>query len=250
MAEYDLEFNTPLRYREDAQQWMNYFQRLAQNLGLEVHYRTRATEQGQTEVYTTINGPLPAIQYLDRRIAREAARYAMASGKPKTLQKHVLAPFMEGQRQGVQNITNLVFDVSNHLGAEPAKLSISTDLSQRAAPTKSRTRVDKGIKTIIRAIDGWITGDLSDENAVILCDQGVEDWLKSRLKLPASSRDGFHTVVDKAVDKGIINRMEAYRLRRFHKTRNRVQHRGGRVRPKTVFSMLSYCSRLIDQKTP
>lgn len=245
MAGYDFEFEVPARYREAAQQWMKSFKRLARSLALDVHYSTNLTGQGQAQIYVTVDGSLYAIQHLHRRLIHDALQYAVMSDKAKIMGK-ILPKFVVAYKEGVCHITDEVFEVASMFGSDAAHLIVSKELLARAEGC--RTRLNKSIQTIVQAMDNWAIGELSGENTVILCDQGIEDCLKALLELPSSSRDGFRDVLDKALKKGIISRMEEYRLRRFHETRNRVQHRGGRVRSETVLSMLSYCFRLVDQK--
>lgn len=246
MAGYDFSFEIPARYREDARNWLRYFQHYATTLNLKVSYRTRQVSRGRAEAYVTVDGPLPAMQHLNRQLPQAAIHFVRAVGKPTTLAKRVLGPFFEANANGVQRITEWVFEAVDDLRGKPAPLSMSANLLEKAEVKPPRSRVDQAFQTIVRTLDGWISGTFSPKDTVILCDQGMEDWLKARLALPVSSREGFHQVIDRAVQDGLISRMEAYRLRRFHSTRNRVQHRGGRVRARTVWSMLSYFVRLID----
>ncbi len=254
MAGYDFEFEVPKRYRAVAQQWMKSFKRLARGYNLDVHYSTKITGRGQAQINATVDGSLYAIQHLYRRLVGEVARYAMMNDQTSEMRKYILPKFILAHRESVYQITDDISRLSdmlesyNFVDVTPlSDLSVSKNLLARAEGR--RTRLNRAIQTIIQTMDKWSVAELSGEDAVILCDQGMENWLKALMEVPLSSRDGFRDVLDKAIGKGIISRMEAYRLRRFHKTRNRVQHRGGRVRPKTLFSMLSYCSKLVDQKT-
>ena len=246
MAGYDFSFEIPARYRDDARSWLHYFQRYAAMFDLDVSYGTRELSRGRVEAYVTVDGRLPAMQYLYRQLPEGAIHFTRAVGKPTTLARRVIRPFLEANANGIEGITDTVFEHADRLGLEPAPLSMSTTLAETAVVRGPRSREGRAIQTIVRALDGWISGTLSPKDTVILCDQGMEDWLKARLRLPIKSKEGFPHVVARALENGLISRREAYRLLRFHSSRNRVQHRGGRVRTQTVWSMLSYCIRLID----
>lgn len=78
----------------------------------------------------------------------------------------------------------------------------------------------------------------------MLVDQGMENWLKAHLGLTPTFKMQFPKLIDLAAQRGLLNRKEAYRVRRFHSTRNRVQYRGGHVQARTVRSMLGFYIQL------
>lgn len=246
MTGYDFSSEILSRYTNESKKWLRYFQRSAAMLDLHVTYRTRGIPHGRVEVYVTVEDHLHAMQYLYRQLPELAIHFIRVAGKPTTLTKYVLVPFFAANEKGVKEITDFVFKVTDDLGAQPAPLSIYTNLAEKIKAKGKHPRENRAIQTIVHALDNWLSGKLSNENTVILCDQGIEDWLKARLRLPRSSKKGFHDVTNLALESGLISRMEAYRLCRFHSTRNRVQHRDGKVGRQTVLSMLSYCIQLIN----
>lgn len=131
--------------------------------------------------------------------------------------------------------------------SKPNPFAISNCLIKIARKTRKVTRETKVIRGIISTIDNWFSGYLDKNEVVILLDQYMEDWLKTRLSLPKNSRKGFIDGLNEAFNKGLITKREKYRLKCFHNMRNKVQHRGGNVQDKTVYSMISYCIRMLDK---
>jgi hypothetical protein len=77
----------------------------------------------------------------------------------------------------------------------------------------------RAIRILSRAMNGWSSGNLAALDVMVLCDQTLEDWLKARLKLSAWSTQNFPTLLERAVGKGLITRVEAVRLQKLHNTR-------------------------------
>jgi ATP-dependent Clp protease ATP-binding subunit ClpA len=79
----------------------------------------------------------------------------------------------------------------------------------------------RAIRTLSRALSGWLAKNLSERDVVVLCDQAVEDWLKARLKVSAWSAKGLTELLAKGVETNLITRLEAVRLQRLDHRRHR-----------------------------
>jgi hypothetical protein len=80
----------------------------------------------------------------------------------------------------------------------------------------------RAIRTLSRALSGWLEKNLSEGDVIVLCDQAVEDWLKARLKVSAWSAKGLTELLAKGVETNLITRLEAVRLQRLHNRRHRL----------------------------
>ena len=80
----------------------------------------------------------------------------------------------------------------------------------------------QAIRTLSRALQGWSTGNLSGSDVIVMCDQAIEDWLKRKLKVSAWSAIGMTELLDAAVTKEVLSRIDAVRLQRLHNLRARM----------------------------
>jgi hypothetical protein len=105
----------------------------------------------------------------------------------------------------------------------------------------------RAIRTLSRAVNGWSAGNLATLDVLVLCDQSLEDWLKARLKLSAWSTQDFSTLLEKAVVKGLITRMEAVRLQKLRNARARARDEGTAVAAHDVEAALEFSIQLIER---
>ena len=105
----------------------------------------------------------------------------------------------------------------------------------------------RAIRTLSRAMNGWASGNLSALDVSVLCDQALEDWLKARLKLSGWSTLSFPALLEKAVGKGLITRMEAVRLQKLHRARTRARKEGGATAVHEVEAALEFSIKLVER---
>lgn len=79
----------------------------------------------------------------------------------------------------------------------------------------------RAIRTLSRALNGWSSGNLSAGDVVVLCDQAIEDWLKSRMKVSEWSAKDSTALLRMAVEKQLLTVAEADELRQVHEIRSR-----------------------------
>jgi hypothetical protein len=79
----------------------------------------------------------------------------------------------------------------------------------------------RAIRTLSRALHGWSSENLSAGDVVVLCDQAIEDWLKSRMKVSEWSTKNSNTLLRMAVERELLTASEADRLRQVHEMRRR-----------------------------
>jgi hypothetical protein len=105
----------------------------------------------------------------------------------------------------------------------------------------------RAIRTLSRAMNGWSSGGLSGLDVVVLCDQSLEDWLKARLKLSAWSTQDFPALLEKALGKGLITRLEAVRLQKLHNARVRARDEGSATAANEVEAALEFYIQLVEK---
>jgi hypothetical protein len=105
----------------------------------------------------------------------------------------------------------------------------------------------RAIRTLSRAMNGWSSGSLSALDVVVLCDQSLEDWLKARLKVSPWATQDFPTLLQKAVVKALITRMEAVRLQKLHHARARARDVGSVTAAHEVEAALELSIQLVER---
>ena len=105
----------------------------------------------------------------------------------------------------------------------------------------------RAILTLSRAMNGWSSGNLSALDVLVLCDQALEDWLKAQLKLSAWSMLNFPALLEKAVGKGLITRMEAVRVQKLHSARTRARQAGSATAAHEVEAALEFSIKLLER---
>jgi hypothetical protein len=105
----------------------------------------------------------------------------------------------------------------------------------------------RAIRVLSRALNGWSAGNLRAGDVLVLCDQSMEDWLKARLRLSAWSARNFPELLEKAVQKELLMRLDAVRLQRIHNFRSRLRDEGGSAGAREVETALEFCIRLVEK---
>src|SRR5262245_5984409 len=104
----------------------------------------------------------------------------------------------------------------------------------------------RAIRTLSRALSGWSSGNLSASDVIVMCEQSLEDWLKSRLnRSPWSTRARPMLAVD-AVKRGLMSRLEAVELQRIRNLRARADDEG-QISNNEVERALEFCIELIEK---
>lgn len=103
----------------------------------------------------------------------------------------------------------------------------------------------QAIRVLSRALNGWSTATLSGRDVWHLCEQAMEDWLKSRLKVPAWSMRELPALIPAALEKQLLTPSETAELRRIHDRRMRHEQK---LNPHNVERALEFCIRLIEKR--
>jgi 7-keto-8-aminopelargonate synthetase-like enzyme len=104
----------------------------------------------------------------------------------------------------------------------------------------------RAIRTLSRALSGWSAGNLGRCDVIVLCEQAVEDWLKTRLRRSPWSAQTMPALLVDALKTKVISRAEARRLQRIHHSRRRADA-SSEVSAWEVEVALEFCLELIDK---
>ena len=80
----------------------------------------------------------------------------------------------------------------------------------------------QAIRTLSRALDGWLSGNLAGVDVVVLCGQAVEDWLKLRLLESPWSSKNLNMLLLAAVAANLLAPQDADRLQRLNRYRTEL----------------------------
>ncbi|HEX9272660.1 MAG TPA: hypothetical protein VGA01_10665 [Candidatus Binatia bacterium] len=125
--------------------------------------------------------------------------------------------------------------------------AIFANLTEKERLKGHHSAEGRAIRTLSRAMSGWSSGNLSALDVVVLCDQSIEDWLKAGLQVSAWSTQDFPMLLEKAVGKGLITRMEAIRLQKIHNARARARYEGSVISAHEVETVLEFCIQLVEK---
>jgi hypothetical protein len=249
MAGYDFEAVVTDNLLLDARALMHFFQRAAAQSGLRVTYRTRRISRPSPSIYVTVDGPLPAMQHLHRELARTLGMvWVLGRSRPSAAMQS-LALFLRANAAGLKGITEMVFRTAADFRAQPAPLSVSVALNKAALQQRHRRQEYRAGQRLLGALDAMVAGRSSPEDTLILCDQVVEGWLRHKLGTSVPPRAHHPVLLQEALGQKIISRGAGARLRRYHRARNNVQHRGGRTRRSTVLNMIDVAIRVMEQRS-
>ncbi|HEU4340024.1 MAG TPA: hypothetical protein VFU31_00490 [Candidatus Binatia bacterium] len=125
--------------------------------------------------------------------------------------------------------------------------AIFADLAEREKLKGHHSPEGRAIRTLSRALNGWASGNLSPVDVLVLCDQAMEDWLKSRLKMPPWSAPSLTQLLTRAAEKKLLARPHAVRLQRIHHARARARDTGTAPTARNVESALELCIRVVEK---
>ena len=104
----------------------------------------------------------------------------------------------------------------------------------------------RAIRTLSRALNGWSSANLSRRDVVVLCDQAVEDWLKTRLKRSSWSVQTVPLLLPDAVAHHWITPTDGDRLLGLHKLRVSAEETR-EISVQEVQTALEFSIELIDK---
>ena len=124
--------------------------------------------------------------------------------------------------------------------------SIFANLTEKERLKGHHSAEGRAIRTLSRALNGWSSGNLSTLDVLVLCDQTLEDWLKARLKLSVWSTLDSPTLLERAVGKGLITRVEAVGWQKLHHARTHARKEGRATAAHEVEAALEFSIKLVE----
>jgi hypothetical protein len=105
----------------------------------------------------------------------------------------------------------------------------------------------QAIRTFSRALTGRAAGNLSVLDVLVVCEQGMEDWLKARLNLKPWSSRGLPELLAKAIERQLVTQLDAVRLQKMHLARVRLDDNGGSGNAQDADAALELCISVVDR---
>jgi hypothetical protein len=103
----------------------------------------------------------------------------------------------------------------------------------------------RAIRTLSRALNGWSMDALSASDVLVLCNQAVEDWLKTRLDVSAWSTRALPELLMAGLNKKLITPSDAGRLQRIY-NHARPYHEQA-LTAQEVNGALEFCIQLVER---
>lgn len=103
----------------------------------------------------------------------------------------------------------------------------------------------RAIRVLSRALSGWSAGNLSARDVAVLCDQAMEDWLKTRLRRSPWSAPAVPALIDAALGATLLTREEALRLRSIHRL---TSPRKTKIARPSIERALEFCLHLLEKR--
>lgn len=142
-------------------------------------------------------------------------------------------------------------ELSSRKSVQEKRLADTQDifahLAEREKTKGHHSPEGRAIRTLSRALSGWSVKLLSGADALILCDQCMEDWLRLVFNLPSWSGPPYLELIAKAQEEALIAEAEAQRLRRLHARRAALRSEEGGVRAAEVVATLKFCIQLVQR---
>jgi hypothetical protein len=105
----------------------------------------------------------------------------------------------------------------------------------------------QAIRTFSRGLTGWVAGNLSVLDVLVVCEQGMEEWLKTRLSLRPWSSRGLPELLGKAMEKNLVTRLDAVRLQKLHLARVRLDDQESSGTPQDAENALELCISVVER---
>ncbi|HEY1235833.1 MAG TPA: hypothetical protein VGH22_20805 [Candidatus Binatia bacterium] len=104
----------------------------------------------------------------------------------------------------------------------------------------------RALRTLARALSGWLAGTLLGVDVIILCDRSVEEWLKARLKRSPWSPEPLGALLGAAQSQNLITQPEAIRLQKVHQ-QCEVGVQTGTISIEALEAALEFSIQLIEK---
>jgi hypothetical protein len=130
----------------------------------------------------------------------------------------------------------------------PDLKEIFANLAEKEKIKGHHTAEGQAVRTFGRALTGWVATNLSVLDVLVVCEQGMEDWLKARLKIKPWSSRGLQDLLAKAIETGLVTRLDAVRLQKMHLARVRLDDSGAGGSAQDAERALELCISVVEKQ--
>jgi hypothetical protein len=124
--------------------------------------------------------------------------------------------------------------------------AIFEDLAEQERIKGHHSNEGMAIRVLSRGLSGWLERTLSHEDAYVLCDETLEQWLRRRVTGRPWSSVQFIGLVVQALEGGWITEDNAGDLLLLRAMRNGVVAGKMRLRERQVIAALRISTRLVE----
>jgi hypothetical protein len=124
--------------------------------------------------------------------------------------------------------------------------AIFEDLAEQERIKGHHSNEEMAIRVLSRGLSGWLERTLSHEDAYVLCDETLEQWLRRRVTGRPWSSVQFIGLVVQALEGGWITEDNAGDLLLLRAMRNGVVAGKMRLRERQVIAALRISTRLVE----
>jgi len=238
VAGFDFEFAATPRQREFAGILLRQAQKLAARRGLALKYRW----SDDNHYYATVDGPLIDMQVLVPMLITTmmVCTSTTASILSRNQLRRLASRVIHGYLDGLRGIEELVGDVCERLRAQPNSLAFDVGRS---------THLSGKMGTFSDALVLYCEGRLRPDQIVEESHTILELLLKNALKTK-SRKESFESMLNIAVDRGILRSDERRPLTELKKLRRSSKHKGQSISEEAVqdvtWDSVAACHRLLQ----
>lgn len=246
MAGYDVEFPKPAMPEADIRALLRTFRRIAANYRVTLRYRT-STADGTPTLSCLVDGPLSGMQRTHDDFANCSEGYLLAIaardgiGHARRTWEQLYHPFLIANAERVQDMAEIIFGLNEDFGfpvATPLPEDVRLERFSRSLRLSSAQRF--AVASFVQMFRLWRDREVLPINAIVAFDQSFELFLKGLAGVQPNRRLDYPDLLSMLRAQGMLDGRESQRLSRFHTSRNRCQHRGYRVRARTVDSLAHF----------
>jgi hypothetical protein len=129
----------------------------------------------------------------------------------------------------------------------PDLREIFANLAEKEKVKGHHSPEGQAVRTFGRALTGWAATNLSVLDVLVVCEQGMEDWLKARLNVKPWSSRGLPDLLEKAIGTGLVTRLDAVRLQKMHLARVRLDDTGAGGNAQDAEGALDLCIGVVEK---
>jgi len=245
MAGTDFKIIISSEYKNHLILWSKYVQKFAKFCNLEMHYRLKARKDNNLELYVTLDGEIPFMVLFLAEIPIAFRFFRCAHPINRSVFKKCVNLFVVELNEGVKNCLNSILQFSkdwNQFGFIANPMALPPFLLEEILWGDKLSPHLQAVSTIFSAYRELSMGNISANGALVLCDQGVEEWMRI---MTGSKKQYLPQLAEVAQIKGLINENEKKRLIEIHGLRCKVQHQLGKVTPEKVIDDIVFCLQAV-----